>query len=63
MGQGDKFQTSICFLKKLCMKLNQGVSSTFQDVSICFGNPRIKHTIKITSMKPQTVDPQRYAQF
>ena len=53
MKQEDLFQTSFCFIEKLCMKSKQVVDTLF---SICFGSPWLGHTIKTKCMKLQTVD-------
>ena len=52
-NQKMKFQTLFCFLKKLYMRYKQVVSIF---VSIYFGSPWLRHTIKTNFIKFNTVD-------
>ena len=50
MRQEDKLQTSFCFLKSFI----KGRSNL---ILICFGRPRVGHTIKANCTTFQAVDP------
>ena len=58
VGQGDQFQTSFCFLKKLHLRPTQVVSNL---VFTYIGKLLLAHTIRTIFITFQTCDPKIYS--